>query len=414
MKFAVGISDSVQVLHAITQAAEQARAQLSGNSCQLVCLFASPIYRTPWTEALARLHEILKPGIVIGCSGSGVIGGDQVFEWVPAVSIMAAHLPGVKLLPFAVTADELDLSSPGGFWIDKIGVLPSDQPSFLLLADPYTCPTPKLLSDLNATFPGRPIIGGLVSGGNAAGENLLFYDTELVREGAVGLALTGPMHLETLIAPGCRPIGRPFVVTKAEDNVVWELGGRQTLEVLREVLMGLSPTDQELAQRAVFAGFVVDEMKSTFQPGDFVIRHLVGIDPPSGAIAVAEPVRIGQTLQFHLRDPSSSQEALQRLLAARTPTWSNPAASGIFLFNCLGRGKSFYGTVQHDMKTIRRILSSQIPVAGMFCNGEIGPIGRTNFLHGYTASLGVFVPVASRVRQPMPSSPGRSSSTSTS
>ena len=178
---------------------------------------------------------------------------------------------------------------------------------------------------------------------------------------------------------------------KAEDNIVWELGGRQALEVLREVLTGLSPTDQELAQHSIFVGLVINEMKPKFGTGDFLIRTLVGIDPPSGAIAVADPVSIGQTLQFHLRDPSASREDLRRLLAEHSSTRHAAPPAGALLFNCLGRGKSFYGTAHHDLKTIRTF-SGKLPVGGFFCNGEIGPVGRTNFLHGYTASLGLFRP----------------------
>ncbi len=392
MRFTSGISDSVQILPAVTEASQQVLGQLAGERCHLACLFASPIYRTQWTEALARLHAVLKPGVVIGCSGSGVIGGDQELEWVPAVSLVGACLPGVRLLPFRISPEELELSSPGGFWIDKIGVIPGDQPSFLMFVDPYTCDAAKLLAELNATFPGRPVIGGLVSGGNEAGEHLLFYDTDIFRDGAVGLAMTGNVQLEAVISQGCRPIGRPFVITKAEDNIVWELGGRQTLEVLREVLAGLSPADQELAQRAIFVGVVIDEMKGAFQPGDFLIRQLVGVDPPSGAIAVSESVRVGQTLQFHLRDPNASSEELTRLLGGHEPVKQAAPPAGALLFNCAGRGKAFYGTAHHDMKTIRGAFGQPLPVGGFFCNGEIGPVGKTNFLHGYTASLALFRP----------------------
>ncbi len=392
MKFATGVSDSVRLVQAVTDAAGQVLRQLNGARCHVVFVFVSPIYRTHWAEAMTTLHHALKPSVVIGCSGSGVIGQDQELEWVPAISLVAASLPEVRLLPFSVSPAELELSSPGGFWIDKVGVAPDQRPICVLLADPYTCEPSKLLSELNATFPGAPIIGGLASGGNDAGEHVLLYDTELVREGAVGLAMTGNIQLDTIISQGCRPIGRPYIVTKAEGNVVWELGGRQTLETLREVLMGLSITDQELAQRSIFVGLVINEMKSSFRPGDFLIRNLAGIDPPSGAIAVTESVHIGQTIQFHLRDPNASRDELRRLLTERNGVSAASPPAGGLLFNCLGRGKSFYGSSHHDMKTIRSTFSRHIPVGGFFCNGEIGPVGGVNFLHGYTASLGLFRP----------------------
>ncbi len=318
MKFASGISDSVQVFEATRQACQQALDQLRGVPCHLACVFASPIYRTQWTEVLHAIHEQLKPAVLVGCSGSGVIGGEQELEWVPGLSVVAAYLPGVRLHPFAVSPEELEDSRAGGFWIDKIGAVPSDEPVFVLMADPYTCDSSKLLAELNQTFPKRPIIGGLASGGNEPGEHVLFHDTEVLRAGVVGLALTGNVTMDTVISQGCRAIGKPFIVTKAEDNIIRELGGRQALDVLREVLMGLPPTDQELAQRSIFVGVVIDEMRPQFQAGDFLIRQLAGIDPPSGAIAVAEQVHVGQTVQFHLRDPGASKQELRRLLAERS------------------------------------------------------------------------------------------------
>lgn len=122
-----------------------------------------------------------------------------------------------------------------------------------------------------------------------------------------------------------------------------------------------------------------------------MIRQLVGIDPPSGAIAVADQVTTGRTLQFHLRDPHASKQELQRLLSECRPALQSSPPAGALLFNCQGRGKAFYGVAHHDMKTIRSI-SSNLPVGGFFCNGEIGPVGGANFLHGYTASLGLFRP----------------------
>ena len=397
MKFASGVSDSVQLLTAVTEASQQVRAQLEGARADLVCLFVSPIYRASWAEALAHVHDVLRPAVVVGCSAGGVIGGEQEFEWVPAVSMLGASLPQVRLLPFHIKPEELEAASPGGFWIDKLGAVPSDDPSILLFADPYTCDAHALLQQLNATYPHRPIIGGLVSGGNEAGEHVLLYDTDVFREGAVGVALTGNVRVEAIISQGCRPIGKPFVITKAEENIVWELGGRQTLEVLRDVLSGLSSGDQELAQRAIFAGVAIDEMKAQFRSGDFLIRQLVGIDPPSGAIAVSESVHIGQTMQFHLRDPGSSKEELRRLLTERTA--QGPPA-GALMFDCLGRGKSFYGTANHDVKALRAVFGKQLPLAGFFSNGEIGPVGGTNFLHGYTASIGLFRPAVAEPDAP--------------
>lgn len=393
MRFTSGISDAVNAQEAATAACQHALEQLAGAPCDLACVFASTIYRTSWPALLSSIHERLKPRVLIGCSGSGIIGGNQEFEWVPAISIVAAHLPEVRLHPFVVTPDELELSAPGGFWIDKIGAAPQANPVFVVVADPYTCDPRKLITELNATYPSRPVVGGLVSGGNEPGEHFIFMGTDVYHEGAVGVAMTGNITMDTVISQGCRPVGRPYVVTKAEENVVLELGGRQALAVLHEVLSTLPSEDRELAQKgSVFIGVVINEMRPSFLSGDFLIRNIVGIDPNMGAIAVADQVQVGQTMQFQLRDPSTSRQELRRLLQ-QTGHAANPTPpAGCLFFNCTGRGKSLYGTSHHDVKTIQTV-SGKVPIGGFFCNGEIGPVGGINFLHGYTASLGLFRPI---------------------
>ncbi len=315
MRFTSGISDSVNAQEAAQQACGQVLGQLDGWPCDVAFVFVSTIYRTEWPTLMEQLVAQLKPHVLIGCSGSGIIGGGQELEWVPAISVVGASLPDVRLHPFTVTPDELELSAAGGFWVDKIGASPESHPVFIVCADPYTCNPAKLVLELNTTYRSRPMIGGLVSGGSEPGDHLLFMDTQVYREGVVGVALTGNITMDTVISQGCRPVGRPYVVTKAEENVVWQLGGRQALAVLHEVLSGLSPEDRDLAQRgSVFVGLAFNEMRQQFGSGDFLIRHIVGIDPNIGAVALADEVQVGQTLQFHLRDPSASKQELRRLL----------------------------------------------------------------------------------------------------
>src|SRR3989338_3223864 len=179
MQFAAGSSDGVSAQAAAEAACKQVTEQLAGAPCHLACVFASTIYRVDWLQILRGIHERPKPTALIGCSGSGIIGGEQEIEWVPALSIVGAHLPDVNLFPFAVTPDELDRSAAGGFWVDKVGASPEAHPIFLLFADPYTGEQMKLLGELNDTYRARPIIGGLVSGGHEPGEHLLFLGTDV-------------------------------------------------------------------------------------------------------------------------------------------------------------------------------------------------------------------------------------------
>ncbi len=393
MRFTSGISDALNPQAAAETASRQVLEQLQGHPCHLACVFFSTSYRADWPAILTAVHARLAPHVLIGCSASGIIGGSRELEWVPAISIVGAHLPEVRLFPFALTPDELDGSAAGEFWTQKIGVSPEAHPIFVVFADPLTCDASKLLDEVNETFPERPVVGGLVSGGNKPGEHLVVLDTDVYQEGAVGVAMTGNIAMDTIVSQGCRPVGRPYVVTKAEENIIWQLAGREAVAVLHEVLAGLSQKDRELAQQgALFIGLVLDEMRHGFAAGDFLIRNLVGLDPQAGGLAISDRVHVGQTIQFHLRDASTAREELRRLLGQQErPAQAQPTAGGL-LFTCLGRGQSLYGMPHHDTQLIQR-LRAEVPIGGFFCNGEIGPVGRANFLHGYTASLGLFRPL---------------------
>ena len=402
MRFAAGLSDAVNVRTAAERACREVLDRLEGAPCHAAFVFASTAYRTAWPAVAADICDRLRPRVLIGCSGSGIIGGDQELEWVPALSIVGAHLPDVRLFPFSVSPEELEQSSAGGFWIDKIGVAPDAKPVFVTCVDPFTCDPNKLLQELNATYRSRPIVGGLVSGGTQPGDHFLFMDAEVSQKGAVGLAMAGNIAMDTVVSQGCRPVGRPYVVTKADEHIIWELAGRQAVDVLHEVLTVMTPEDRELAQRgSIFVGLVINEMRSAFSPGDFLIRNIVGLDPQAGALGISGDAQVGQTLQFHLRDAGTSRDELRRVLAARQSSIGTPAPAGALFFNCSGRGRSLYGTPHHDIQTIRAV-AGQLPLGGFFCNGEIGPVGGTNFLHGYTASLGLFHPLARPAQPPQP------------
>jgi small ligand-binding sensory domain FIST len=139
-------------------------------------------------------------------------------------------------------------------------------------------------------------------------------------------------------------------------------------------------------------GIARDEFKAQLSQGDFLIRNLLGVDPRHGAIAVGDRIRPGQRVQFHLRDASTSALDLQLLLDAyRHEKGNGEQVKGALMFSCLGRGEMLYDQPDFDSKLLRKYLPG-IPVAGFFCNGEIGPVGGRTFLHGYTSAFALFRP----------------------
>lgn len=391
MRFAAALSDRTNPSEAVDQAVQELSKQLKGTQPDILFLFASILYRADWPALLDRIRTPFREPLLLGCTGRSILGQDQEVEGVPALSLAAGRLPRVKLHPFTVTPEDLSEEREPGYWIEKIGASPAQEPVGILLPEPYSCDCMSLVRRLNIVYPGMPLVGGLASGAQNAGENTLFFNDQLISEGAVGVLMTGDILLQTVVSQGCRPVGRPFIVTKSEGNIILELAGTPATEALRQLYSALPDVDKRLAQRALLLGVVMDEYKPDFKRGDFLIRNLIGIDPANGAIAIGDQIATGQTVQFHLRDAGASREDLQTLLKEKAKNLAPKQSPGALLFSCLGRGRDLYGEPHYDIRTIQAALGP-CPIAGFFCNGEIGPIGKQNYIHGFTSSLGLFRP----------------------
>ncbi len=384
--YGTGVSIQGDTASAAKEACAQA-AFKPGAPVDLAVVFASPHHADQLDVAAAVLAEQLGPRVVLGCTGEGIIGQDQEIERQPALTVWAAHFPGVTLSPFHVAFHQTDEGFGVSGW-------PTDAPGdpstvFLVLAEPFTTPGNEFLAFLDHQCPGARAVGGMSSGGHAPGQNRLLFGDTVVTEGVVGVGLTGDVPIATVVSQGCRPVGGRFLITRAEGNVIYELGGRPAFGCLQEMYASLPPAEQEMARRGLHIGVTINEAKAQFERGDFLVRGLVGADQREGSLAIGELVREGQTVQFHIRDRETASEDLSALLEtqARAPQGLVPEAA--LLFSCNGRGRRLFGRPHHDVTLVRSHLG-EVSVAGFFAQGEVGPVGGGNFLHGFTASLAIF------------------------
>jgi len=158
-------------------------------------------------------------------------------------------------------------------------------------------------------------------------------------------------------------------------------------------IWNLDEADRELAQDSLHVGIAQDGFKENLQPGDFLIRNLLGVDPRLGALAIGDRIRVGQRIQFHLRDSRTSADDLETLLIRYRSEHKldDTAPVGALMFSCLGRGEGLYEKPNFDAHLFQEFLGD-LPLSGFFCGGEIGPVGDTTFLHGYTSVFGICRP----------------------
>jgi small ligand-binding sensory domain FIST len=368
---------------AATRAVEEARASLGGLTPSLAVLFASAHFFGSAEALVAAVAEQAGPVPLIGCVAEAVAGGAREVESEPAVSLwLATDLGPVE--SFAM--DFVRTPSGGAFGGYLFGTEPAGV--HLMICDPFTFPADALLSHLNEHVPGTMVMGGMASGGLQRGQSRLFLDGHVLPGGAVGAHLPGA-EIHPLVAQGCRPVGDPYTTTRAEGNVIFELGGRSPVARLQELAAALPGRDRELLAQGLQVGVVINEYRAESRQGDFLIRGVVGADPESGAIAVGEEIEVGQTVQFHVRDADSADQDLRRALERETAVLGGRRAAGALLFTCNGRGSRLFPGPDHDAALIAKTLGN-IPLAGFFCAGELGPVGGQNFLHAFTASIALF------------------------
>ena len=381
-RIGAGLSTSGSAWDAATEAAREARSGALGRAeVDLACVFLSPAHLDDADAAVEAVREELAPRHLLGCVAEGVLAGARELEEGPAAAVWAGALPGAEIESFHATAVQTDDG------IAVTGFPELDDPGLVaLLVDPFTFPAVPFLQALNEAHQPVPLIGGIAVGAQRPGAQALLLDDAVHAEGAVGAVVSGVPVL-TIVSQGCRLIGREAVITRCEDNVVYELAGTPALERLRADIAALSAEERTLAAGGLLAGLVIDENRPEYDTGDFLMRGLLGADESTGALALGDTVRVGQTLRFFVRDAASADADLRRALDGVLP---RTRAAGALLFTCNGRGTNLFSEPDHDARVVAETLGARA-LGGFFCGGEIGPVGGKAFLHGFTATLAVFL-----------------------
>jgi small ligand-binding sensory domain FIST len=369
--------------------AQALRRQLRAPKVSLGLVFMTPHYFARAAQILEVLRLHAQIPLLLGCSGGSLIIGAQEIEDKPGLVVSLMALPGAELHGVHFTQEQVEQSTGPAYWHAATGLNAAQINGWLVLADPFSLDAEAWLRDWNEAFPQKPIQGGLAGGAPGQHGVQLYLDGNVFEDGGVAVAVGGQVELLSVISQGCTPIGETWTITKVEHNFIHEIGNRPAYEVLAETFSKLAPDEQIKARGNLFIGLVVNEYLEDFQRGDFLVRNILGGDPKSGSLAVGALPRQGQTMQFQRRDAAAATEDMNELLNRLPPRLAGRPVYGGCLFNCNGRGHRLFGHPHHDASLVQK-KAGPLGLTGFFCNGEIGPVGPRNFLHGYTASLALF------------------------
>jgi small ligand-binding sensory domain FIST len=378
MPFAAALSEHPEASQAVGEVIGEVAERLGGAPPDLAVLFVTPPHGQSFPAVARAVRELLQPTSLLGATAVAVVGGPREVEEQPAITLWAAAGIG-EVIPTRLDA----VHTATGVIVSGLPSIPDDGDRvMLLLPDPFTFPADAFLQHLSENRPGLTAIGGLASAARGPGGNTLVLDDQFYDDGAVGVILPPGVAVATVVSQGCRPVGRPYTVTRAEGHLLQELGGQPALQRLQDLAGELPAADRQLLSQGVHLGRVIDEHKLDFERGDFLIRGVMGVEQATGALAVGDELEIGATVQFQVRDATSADEDLRALLSGRS-------AEAALVFTCNGRGVNLFGVPDHDASIVSELTGSSA-VSGMFCAGEVGPVGGKTFLHGFTASVALF------------------------
>jgi small ligand-binding sensory domain FIST len=369
--------------------AEDLRRQLPGPSVSLGLVFMTPRFFGRARQVLEILRVHARAPLLAGCSSQGLIVNGQEIEEGAGLSLALYYLPGADLKAFHFTQEQVEEANGPGYWILESGVDPERTNGWLAFIDPFHLDSESWLNGWNEAYAPLPVMGGLASGDYQAQRTQVYLDGEVFEEGGVAISIGGAVQLTGITSQGCTPIGDTWTLTRVERNVIQEIGNRRAYDVLAETFSQLTQEQQQHARGNLFIGLVVNEYLDEFRRGDFLIRNLLEADPKSGNVAVGALPRLGQTVQFQRRSAEAATEDMAELLKSARRRIEGKRLYGACLCCCNGRGSNLFGEPSHDARMVQEHFGP-VGMAGFFCNGEIGPVGDRNFLHGYTASLALF------------------------
>ena len=354
----------------------------------LLFCFGAHQLATDFPAIMATVRAATGARALIGCSSTTVICNDRELERAPALSLLAVSLPGASLIPVRVTTDMIAAAGDGDAWREQTGVSLDDGRGWFVFGDGLNTDGASLTRLLHAGYPGAAIAGGVAAPGPNDRQSWLFLDDQVVTGGAVALAIGGEYDVVPLVSQGCTPIGQTWTITSVKNGWIETIGNRSAVQVMIETLNDLDVDLRQRARRNLLLGVAADEYRQEHQRGDFLVRSLTGFDQARGALAIEGELRIGQTVQFQMRDAATARLDLSSTLDHANVWLDGREPIAGVLCSCRSRGAALFGEAHHDAAAVAKALSSPM-VAGCFCAAEIGPVGLVPFIHGQTAVLGL-------------------------
>jgi hypothetical protein len=380
------------------EAAQQALEKAGLSKPDFVFMFASIGYDQP--SLLRAVRETTGEAPLTGCSAEGTIAAKDADESNFSVVVTAISSEELRWTNGIVTGLSADSRAVGKRVAQDL--LPNLSPSTIgLFVFPdgmsaifdtfFTANFDDFIAGLEGNLPSDrflPLWGGGAGNNFNAGEPTYQYrDDEVVSDGVSYALLSGKAQAGWAMSHSLIPIGGERIVTRSGGNVIYEIDGKPAVEVLKEYLPERALTEDEDWLPYSVSLSLCFKAPSYMKDEEYVVRGIPAVRMADGSITVQTEVSEGTSVWFSSRDKQKVAIGLDRMAAQIKEQLGGEKPKLVFQFDCATRGKMMFRE-QEKLQLLRRFRQSvgpDVPWAGFYAFGEIGPVEEHNNRNLYTA-----------------------------
>lgn len=385
LRAGVGLSFLADPLKAALEASDMAMGDAGLARADAALFFTTYTHASSLQDISKQISKVTAAKEVAGCTGFGVLAGSQEVEQAAGLSVLVLSSDQLRSKAFFFKPP----AQGGPLSAKRImrDFMPSGGPAQagFLFPDITQADPDALLGALDESNPAAVWVGGCPAGNSSKEPTYQAANGEAGTRGISGLCLSGDFRPVVGVGQGCIPIGKNYIITEAEDNVIIKLDGKPAYDRIVELAKSTKLPQPQDPHAWIFLAFAADVNSKTFPKDGYYVRNILGVDPSKGIIAVAAHVQKGQKVCFALRDPGMAKNDLKSVLQGLKKDLPGPIRFGLY-FNCCARGRSLYQSSGVDTALIEKELG-KFPLAGFFTYGEIGPVLGRSIMHNYSGIL---------------------------
>jgi hypothetical protein len=372
------------------EAADQALENAGIVKPDIVFMFASIGYDQ--RSLLRAVRETTGGSPLSGCSAEGTINGDDADESnfsVVVTVISSEELQWTNGLAKGLGADSRAVGQRVAQ--DLLPHLSSDTIGLFVFPDGLIDYLDDFFAGLEGNLPSEQFLplwgGGAGNNFNLEEPTYKYCDDKVVSNGVAYALPSGRAQASWAISHGMVPIGGERKVTRSQGNVIYEIDGKPAIEVLKEYLPEHALIEDHDWMPYAISLALVFEVPSYMKDEEYVVRGVPAVRMADGSITVQTEVQDGTSIWFSSRDKEKISTRFDQMAGQIKEQLGDEKPKLVFQFECLTRGKLMFREQERQeiLRRFRQSVDPDVPWAGFYTIGEIGPVEKHNDRHLYTS-----------------------------